>query len=79
MLFDGNGRQYTWQGAEREDLQTLLRIADFIFVNNLSMEGVVQGKYQPYEFVTTFSGITFYDDDDLEVLFVSRDKSEEHT
>lgn len=75
MLFDGNGRQYTWRGAEREDLQKLLRIADFVLVNKLSMEGIVQGKYQPYEFITTFNGVTFYDDDDFEVLFVNRERS----
>lgn len=74
MTVGDNNRQYIWRGSEREDLQKLLRLADFIFDNNLTMEGIVQGKHQSYEFITTFSGVTFYGDDELDVLFVNKER-----
>ena len=77
MTADDNNRQYILRGSEREDLQQLLRLADFIFENNLTMEGTVQGKHQSYEFITTFSGVTFYDDDELDVLFVTKERSKD--
>lgn len=73
MPFDDNGREYKWQGSEREDLHKMLRLANYVLENKLMIEGIVTGKYQPYDFVTSYAGITFYDDDDQEVLFVKRE------